>query len=130
MGMKEAYHRRKVHEHLSKHVYQQGMDGTATGGTWDTYYENENTLQMAWIEWKRTTARKPRKLDLLTDLQDAWGTRAEKNGRRCAVVVCGPNGVYIFKSKADYDIQRYWGPITRAQAAHWIEHVLLSKEGV
>lgn len=120
----EKYYRNQVHKKL-KYTYQQGMDGTASNGTWDTYYERNYTQQMAWIEWKRVTAKNPHKWDLLTKLQEQWGDRAECNGRRCAILIGGPSGIYIFRNMDDYFNAAYFGPMSYAEAAHWITNELL-----
>ena len=102
----------KVHRHLPKSVYRQGMGLTATNGTPDMYYEGDRSI--LWVEYKWIN-KMPESIDLrhrktspkLSKLQQRWLRRATANHVRTAVILGSPEGAVIMLD--DYwDMQQYF----------------------
>ena len=121
----EAVFRRSVHKYLAEGVYYQSIDGTATAGTPDSYYEKLRFS--AWVEWKYTRSKVPREFRRLTDLQKDWMSRAWENQQLVGVIIGCPNGGYVCKDMGDYELNKFEGPFKRAYVAEWIFMQLLNR---
>jgi hypothetical protein len=117
-----------IHRKISNLVYQQSMDGCYVDGTPDNYYEHESTWKNGWIEWKWTKAKKPRKLPMPTPLQEKWLVRAHRAGQHVAVIVGCPSGAIIFPWLEWMHWNNFeWSPVSRKEAATWIEDTFLGE---
>ena len=121
----ERRFRNAVEKLLPEAVYYQAMGGTATNGTPDSYYEGAqhsprgNIAHILWVEWKWTTARKPRVFPKPDPLQQFWLKRAHRNGVRVAVICGSPTVGYIFPGVSWEDEPTHI--MTKKEIAQWLE---------